>query len=292
MISLRRNRNAAAVLVMVAAMAVVATAAPVSGAVSRTGSVDPTATAGGIYLEGLRVGNRGESFAAMIDKAAAPGSPYGKKKVRTLLESLKTNSEAGQDVVLAHQEQSGIAADLQTIDESLANLDSSTPSAAAAADADPSNYTVTGTPINQGRSWRISDYGMDQYYCDDSGCELKDSYNINFTINPARNNDVFQYNARYFPKSSPPLLEDIYMTVGNYSARGVNNGDGQINNSTIRNGTGSGTFTLPHASTPGQKVQQLLRLHYYSVIYSQEVNLRVRTGLATCKTGSNYNCIY
>jgi hypothetical protein len=290
--SAHRRHRPAALFVLTAALALSSVLAPSSSAApSGTAQTRSASDESGIYLEGIRQGDRVEPFADMIEKAAAPGSPYTEAQVRALLESLKTDAEAGQDVSLAHQEAAGPSADVRAIDNALQALDGPQ-SLAPAADADPSNYTVTGHSTNQGRSWRIPDFGMDQYYCGEEGCELRDHYNIAFTINPARNNDWFQYTALYFPRSTYPLFEDIYVTVGDYTARGVNNGDADINNEIVNDGNGSSTFTLNHAGTAGLQTQQLLRLHYFSVIYSTTVYVRVRTGLATCKTGSNYNCIY
>lgn len=154
----------------------------------------------------------------------------------------------------------------------------------------PDSYPVRGEAIRDRRAWEFRTIIAARLCTPGCGPDT-DRINIRWVINPGRTADRFDFNALYFPKSSPPAFEDIYALGGVY--RNFAQLETQLlGEGGAQDGTGSGSETIQHASTAGDITEQLIRMRAKFRPQNQVVYDRAKTGRARCRTGTDTSCVY
>ena len=241
------------------------------------------------------VGPPDQSFADGVALALSePGT--SPDVVRSVLETLQDKAGRGEDLNLPGQNGDATSDGLAIV-EALTELDNSSIAqrksrSSVTALGGPTDFELRGYATNGGQSWFVKTQ-INADLCTSNGCETMDAVRTNWTITPGRTGDRFTFTSIYSPNAGS--FKNIYATVLTFRKQGGSEseiGRDLAGEGGDRDGTGSGSQIVTHASQAGRKTIDKVRMQATFTRNSTRYYDGVKTGTATCGTKKNYACYF
>lgn len=251
------------------------------------------------------VGSPDESFVDQVQRSIA-ADPSSLAAWTTTLSGLQDNIQAGNDVSLPGDAGTS-AEELTQVDQALASVQTATSqqsketartkaqskAAAPAADPDASpdaaagtTYELRGFAINTNTGWEVKTE-IDGGTCDPLGCEITDATRQTWKITPGRTGSTFNFTST---RSGSGNLSQIYANLSVVCGSTVC-GTGSAGKTTgPQDGSGSGSPIVAHTSSAGGKQIDRVQMHAHFNPNGATYYDSVKTGTASCGSGSNYAC--
>jgi hypothetical protein len=245
-------------------------------------------------------GTPGMTFAELV-LTNVEANPAMAGQAEKVLAGLKAQADSGHDVQLMG-DTGGAAADAAQIQRALAGLGRATlggrardggslQHGATLKNTGPTDFDLRGFGINDYRSWQVKTE-IDGGRCG-SSCQTTDKVKATWTITPGRTGDRFTYTSIYSPNTG--IFSNIYADAWVYRKSGGSESvlkSQKIGEAGSRDGTGSGSEVLLHASQENRSTVDKLRVSATLDPIATRYFDGVRTGTARCMGGSNYECIF
>lgn len=233
------------------------------------------------------IGSPEESFSKQVQRTIAQ-DPASAPAVASVLASLEASLAAGKDVSLP-----GPAT---TVAEKLTSVKDASTTAASArqgALASPNStlgttYELRGYAINSNHTWQVNTE-IDAVFCDGSGCSTKAATRQTWKISPGRTGDTFSFTSIYTGQAG--ALTHIYANL-DVLCNGSPCGTGTAGSSGPQDGSGSGNPIVTHSSAAGKSVIDRVQMHATLAANGTSYYDSVKTGTASCGSGSNYSCTF
>lgn len=237
-------------------------------------------------------GTGDQDFADRVSQSVA-ANPESEADAIAVLTSLGEQAANGADVVLmgppgdAQADLAALEAALQAV-EVRTGASSDAESFAMGALSGPTDFELRGFAYANNTAWEVKTQ-IDGGYCNSNGCETTDSIKTTWKIQPGRTGDKFSFTSLYAPKTG--LFKTIYGDAFVYRGTTLI-GDASPGSGGAQDGTGSGSVVAAHPSQAGKRTVDKLRMRATFIPNATRYYDGVRTGTATCGTGSVYACYF